>query len=154
MNCENEFTWINTPIAFVKMSLMKRLMRSIQVIRYPIALYFRIMNADFKFLVHCIDSLRLALMCTADISLVTVKVVPHSFTTWPEFYSTHKCRNWDQLMDWAKKEFHREQAVVKAHKTVMKHPVLGFPKPGDRGKAPLSVAELHYVNMNGEIIEG
>ena len=56
----------------------------------------------YLILAHCIDSLRLSLQCSSDISLLTFKWLKHSPQPWPDFRSHHTCRNWENILDWGK----------------------------------------------------
>ncbi|MCJ1312070.1 hypothetical protein MMC25_005744 [Agyrium rufum] len=51
---------------------------------------------------HCIDTLRMTLMCHADISLVTYDWLPNLSAPWPNFNNEHECRNWDSIEKYAK----------------------------------------------------
>lgn len=51
---------------------------------------------------HCIDSIRLSLQCSADVSLITWKWLRGYANPWPDFRGKHECRNWDDILDWAK----------------------------------------------------
>jgi hypothetical protein len=50
---------------------------------------------------HCIDSIRLSLQCSADVSLITWKWLKDYANPWPDFRGKHECRNWDDILEWA-----------------------------------------------------
>ncbi|MCJ1409484.1 hypothetical protein MMC19_003565 [Ptychographa xylographoides] len=51
---------------------------------------------------HCIEALRLYLICQPDISMWTYEWHDdHKFTPWANHEVAHECVNWDQLEDWA-----------------------------------------------------
>ncbi|UKZ77005.1 hypothetical protein TrVFT333_004721 [Trichoderma virens FT-333] len=51
---------------------------------------------------HCIESLRITLMCHGDVSPVLIKMDNHYDPPRPsaEFSSHHRCRNFEQIMAW------------------------------------------------------
>ncbi|KAK4149188.1 hypothetical protein C8A00DRAFT_47145 [Chaetomidium leptoderma] len=53
---------------------------------------------------HCLETLRMNLMCQADIGVFTFKVYPElgDDDPWPEFSTLHTCRNFDGIRDWAR----------------------------------------------------
>ena len=51
---------------------------------------------------HCIDTIRLALMCHGDIAVVTFGWEDGEVLPSPDFNIQHECRNWDNLLEWAK----------------------------------------------------
>ncbi|WYZ39958.1 hypothetical protein EsH8_IV_000299 [Colletotrichum jinshuiense] len=52
---------------------------------------------------HCIEALRLNLMCESDIGVFTFKMYPDLPVEghWPDFSTLHTCRNFDDIRDWA-----------------------------------------------------
>ncbi|KAK1634600.1 hypothetical protein BDP81DRAFT_462430 [Colletotrichum phormii] len=52
---------------------------------------------------HCIEALRLNLMCEADIGVFTFKMYPDLPLEghWPDFSTLHTCRNFNDVRDWA-----------------------------------------------------
>ncbi|KAF2102138.1 hypothetical protein NA57DRAFT_35868 [Rhizodiscina lignyota] len=50
---------------------------------------------------HCIEVLRLNLLCNADIGVFTLYMVPGDPLAWPELNSKHVCRNFDGVRQWA-----------------------------------------------------
>jgi Mycotoxin biosynthesis protein UstYa len=53
---------------------------------------------------HCIDALRQALMCNADISPISFHVnTPVNVGVFPRLATTHTCRNFAKIQDWAHK---------------------------------------------------
>ncbi|KAL4899979.1 hypothetical protein BDW74DRAFT_171071 [Aspergillus multicolor] len=55
---------------------------------------------------HCIDSLRQSLMCHADISPIPFHVnVPASKGIFPRLATTHTCRNFTKIQEWARERF-------------------------------------------------
>lgn len=53
---------------------------------------------------HCIETLRMNLMCQSDIGVFTFKVYPElgDDDPWPDFSTLHTCRNFDGIRDWAR----------------------------------------------------
>ncbi|EED15383.1 conserved hypothetical protein [Talaromyces stipitatus ATCC 10500] len=51
---------------------------------------------------HCIDSIRLAMMCHADISIIPWQFDPAKEYPTPKLEVAHTCRNFDAVHDWAK----------------------------------------------------
>ncbi|KAK2055277.1 hypothetical protein LY76DRAFT_194757 [Colletotrichum caudatum] len=52
---------------------------------------------------HCIEALRLNLMCQSDIGVFTFKMYPDLPVEghWPDFSTLHTCRNFNDIRDWA-----------------------------------------------------
>lgn len=50
---------------------------------------------------HCIDSLRLSLMCTADTTLIPVQWSSHRKWIMPKFETVHTCRDYSAIKEWA-----------------------------------------------------
>ncbi|KAF2103602.1 hypothetical protein NA57DRAFT_72581 [Rhizodiscina lignyota] len=50
---------------------------------------------------HCIDSIRLSLQCSADVSLMPWNWIRGYALPWPDFRAKHECRNWDDIVAWA-----------------------------------------------------
>ena len=59
----------------------------------------KLVGADYSFVAHCIDYLRQVLMCHADMTPITLDLVPHKYN--PNFSIKHTCRNWDRVWDFA-----------------------------------------------------
>lgn len=58
----------------------------------------------FSTVEHCIDALRQALMCNADVSPNSWHInMPISSGVFPRIATTHTCRNFEKVQDWAKK---------------------------------------------------
>jgi hypothetical protein len=57
--------------------------------------------ADRMHVDHCIEALRLMLMCEADVTPLLIEV-DHSSTLGQksDFNVHHKCRNWEKITDW------------------------------------------------------
>ena len=54
---------------------------------------------------HCIEALRLNLMCQSDIGVFTFRDFPELYDqgiedVWPEFATQHVCRNFDDIRKW------------------------------------------------------
>ncbi|KAK7180244.1 hypothetical protein PSPO01_13660 [Paraphaeosphaeria sporulosa] len=61
---------------------------------------------------HCVDALRLSLMCTADVTPVTFiddSAVPRRQNSLPDFSTKHTCRNFDAIVAWS---WETERAVM------------------------------------------
>ena len=50
---------------------------------------------------HCIEILRLVLMCNADAGLLTYRWVKGHDEPFPNFNTRHRCRNFESLVEWA-----------------------------------------------------
>lgn len=50
---------------------------------------------------HCIEILRMNLMCLSDINVFTFHSRPGREGAWPDYESQHVCRNFDQIKQWA-----------------------------------------------------
>jgi hypothetical protein len=50
---------------------------------------------------HCIDSIRQSLMCNADLSLIHWYWAPHPGKHFPNATTTHICRKWSKIEEWA-----------------------------------------------------
>ncbi|KAF6832220.1 hypothetical protein CPLU01_06319 [Colletotrichum plurivorum] len=52
---------------------------------------------------HCLEALRMNLMCQADIGVFTFKMYPDLPVEghWPDFSTLHTCRNFDDIRNWA-----------------------------------------------------
>ncbi|PQE07799.1 tat pathway signal sequence protein [Rutstroemia sp. NJR-2017a BVV2] len=68
---------------------------------------------------HCVDSIRQALQCHADISIGTYSWKENHSIPWPNFRIVHECRNWDMVLEWAKKN---DAGVLKGR---LVHPSFG-----------------------------
>jgi hypothetical protein len=80
-----------------------------------------LLYAMLMFLEHCLDSIRMSLQCNADVSIVTFKWIANYSLPWPDFRTTHQCRNWDTLLDWVK-----ERQVDMTGEGKFFHPQLGL----------------------------
>lgn len=50
---------------------------------------------------HCIEILRMNLMCLSDVNVFTFHKQPGRVGYWPDYESHHVCRNFDKIKDWA-----------------------------------------------------
>ena len=48
---------------------------------------------------HCVEMLRLNLMCQSDVGLITFETTDEGI--WPDFSTWHTCRKFDKVLDWA-----------------------------------------------------
>ena len=55
---------------------------------------------------HCLDIVRQRLMCSADIGLLPMVWVEHPFRPIPDFSHNFKCRNFEDIRDWARDHQH------------------------------------------------
>ena len=67
---------------------------------------------------HCADLLRQKLMCDADVGLMPMYWVKKHDHPWPDFSTTHKCRNFDDVLDWVDKN----QVIVPENFKIQKPP--------------------------------
>ncbi|KAL7784671.1 hypothetical protein V8C37DRAFT_395429 [Trichoderma ceciliae] len=100
---------------------------------------------------HCIDSIRLSFECSADTSLITFDWIAGYPIPWPNFSTTHKCRDWDKLLDWARVEYEKMVTVSKEGGGV-NHPILGLPKSNGVYKIPLKEEDVHYIDTKGAAV--
>lgn len=55
------------------------------------------------FLAHCLDVLRQQLMCTVDTGVIgQVWIYPENPEPFVDLNTNHKCKNFDEIRDWAK----------------------------------------------------
>ncbi|KAF2236011.1 hypothetical protein EV356DRAFT_543004 [Viridothelium virens] len=88
--------------------------------------YYNITNADKEeHLDHCLDDIRQALMCHADISVFTYDWIPSYRKPLPNFKVAHECVDWELLGNWT-----RERSFSLYDQKSLIHPDLGvsFPK--------------------------
>lgn len=54
---------------------------------------------------HCLEAIRINLMCTGDIGIFTFREYPEygyeDGDFWPDFSTLHTCRNFDAIHKWA-----------------------------------------------------
>ncbi|KAH6659442.1 hypothetical protein BKA67DRAFT_640702 [Truncatella angustata] len=50
---------------------------------------------------HCLDSLRLTIMCDADTTLIPIEWSPNGNRIMPKFETVHTCRDYNTLKEWA-----------------------------------------------------
>lgn len=54
---------------------------------------------------HCLEAIRINLMCTGDIGIFTFREYPEygyeAGDFWPDFSTLHTCRNFDAIHKWA-----------------------------------------------------
>ena len=62
---------------------------------------------------HCIDELRLSVMCHGDISLITWGWEDTEATPYANFKVEHECRNWDNILEWTKAHQANQSAIVR-----------------------------------------
>ncbi|PKK41771.1 hypothetical protein CI102_12570, partial [Trichoderma harzianum] len=55
----------------------------------------------FLYTEHCIDALRLSLMCTGDMTLIPIRWSKNRNWINPSFDTDHTCRNYEALRDWS-----------------------------------------------------
>jgi len=46
----------------------------------------------------------MSLQCNADVSLLTFKWIKNYSLPWPDFRSYHTCRNFDDILEWAREK--------------------------------------------------
>jgi len=49
---------------------------------------------------HCIEMIRQNLMCVADVGVISYDWVSGWEVPFPDFNTWHKCRNFDDILDW------------------------------------------------------
>lgn len=50
---------------------------------------------------HCVEILRQHIQCAGDVTPIAFYDVSTQITPLPDFSTTHKCRNFDSILDWA-----------------------------------------------------
>lgn len=95
--------------------------------KYTHRSYYNITKDDAGTLLFgkCIDKVREAVMCYADISFNTFTWVPQSLTPFPNFRVDHECKDWDRIVQWAK-----ENQPPNLGSELLMHPKLGKSGPG------------------------
>lgn len=72
---------------------------------------------------HCLETLRMALMCTADLTPILISMDPASpLGGYPDFETVHRCRNIDSILEWADAEgllFQLKNRTVQLNGTLM-----------------------------------
>ncbi|KAL1591915.1 hypothetical protein SLS60_011507 [Paraconiothyrium brasiliense] len=61
---------------------------------------------------HCVDALRMSLMCSADVTPVTFiddSAVPQRRNSLPDFSTKHTCRNFEEIVNWS---WENERAIM------------------------------------------
>lgn len=53
---------------------------------------------------HCIEMIRINLLCNADAGIIPFKWVENYQRPLPDFSTTHKCRDWEGVLGWARKK--------------------------------------------------
>lgn len=66
---------------------------------------------------HCIDSIRQSLMCNADLSLIHFYWAPHPGKHFPNATTTHICRKWSKIEEWAR-EHRLDEEMYDPHRFV------------------------------------
>ncbi|KAI8243124.1 Oxidase ustYa [Colletotrichum sp. SAR 10_96] len=54
---------------------------------------------------HCIDELRQAVMCRADVTVLTSDWIDWHPKPWLNFNVEHECVNWDKVFQWSKEHW-------------------------------------------------
>ncbi|KAG1748178.1 hypothetical protein EDB19DRAFT_1630475, partial [Suillus lakei] len=49
---------------------------------------------------HCIEMMRMNVMCNADVTMITWDWVKGHTVPYPNFNTRHRCRNFDKILDW------------------------------------------------------
>ena len=79
-------------------------------------------STDFKSqIVHCLDMLRQAVMCQADISPIVLTFEDYQAAPRADFSYQHECINWDALTSWAS-----SRRVDVFEPGLINHPKLGM----------------------------
>ena len=73
---------------------------------------------------HCLEDLRLAIMCNPDVTILTYDWMPNYKKPWPNFNINGECVNWDKLEAWAE-----ERAFSLFDQKSVVHPELGLSFP-------------------------
>ncbi|KAI1175804.1 hypothetical protein F4777DRAFT_548669 [Nemania sp. FL0916] len=87
---------------------------------------------------HCIDDIRHALMCNADLSVVTFYWHPEMRKPMPNFHLDQTCVDWDRLDEWASKR----SFSIFDQKTLV-HPQLGISFPEIDGEIQVHGGHNH-----------
>ncbi len=77
---------------------------------------------------HCLEDIRLALMCNADYSVITYDWLPNYKRPWGNWNVDGECVNWEKLDGWA-----GEHAFSLFDQKSLVHPDLGLSYPMDDG---------------------
>ncbi|KAI0405639.1 hypothetical protein F4802DRAFT_561352 [Xylaria palmicola] len=69
--------------------------------------------ADRMHVDHCIEALRLQLVCGADLTPLLIEVADNDFGQKADFNVHHKCRNWDKVTQWQHEHsIEREEKIL------------------------------------------
>jgi len=94
-----------------------------------------------KHIPHCLESLRLSLQCSADLSLLPLRWIEGYAEPWPVFDNEHQCRDWSSVLEWAGR-----QMPVLDGKLV--HPELGPVSINTQHtREPPSPDRIHFVDQ-------
>ncbi|KAM3417115.1 hypothetical protein BST61_g8691 [Cercospora zeina] len=89
---------------------------------------------------HCINLLRMALMCSSELTVSTHNWVDGWIEPWEDWQSQHQCRNFDRIKDWAREN---KAEVVESYV----HPELGLVLHSKLNKSALPVGrEVVYLD--------
>ncbi|MCJ1251143.1 hypothetical protein MMC30_008374 [Trapelia coarctata] len=66
----------------------------------------------FEHMDHCIDTIRLGIMCHSDISLVTFDWVDDELLPNANFHVKHECRNFEAIRGWAKEHQANKAQII------------------------------------------
>ncbi|KAJ4417584.1 hypothetical protein N0V82_006057 [Gnomoniopsis sp. IMI 355080] len=83
----------------------------------------------FKYHVpHCLNNLRLKLMCHADLGVMTQRWVDGFYEPWLVYHSeNHQCKNWDKIKDWAIEHAATKDIPKHPHEAQRKNDALNEP---------------------------
>jgi hypothetical protein len=84
------------------MTLYPEVYGGLDEVKYPNGSINRDTDA-FRHWDHCVDSIRQALMCHADVAPIPFHVnVPANFGIFPRLATTHTCRDFSKIQQWAR----------------------------------------------------
>lgn len=65
--------------------------------QYPVGM---LMNVRSGLTDHCIEMLRIAIMCESDVTPITLYVPDYQDDPTPDFSTMHTCRNFDRILEY------------------------------------------------------
>ena len=72
-----------------------------------------IISLMIRFIDHCIDEIRLSIICHGDISVITWGWKDTEATPYANFEVEHECRNWESILEWTKAHQANQSAIVR-----------------------------------------
>ncbi|KAH8746326.1 hypothetical protein BGZ57DRAFT_917816 [Hyaloscypha finlandica] len=91
---------------------------------------------------HCIDVLRQAILCHADVSLFTLEWSQDMPMPRADFSHEHTCKDWRRIFEWA-----GQRSIPEEKMKSLQHPIYGSAFPDGRGSV-LGASEDHSAKIH------